>query len=195
MDRVKKVEKMMRKNIKIFISVLLLVLVDQVIKSVISNNFMEKEFYFIDNILGFKTIINTKYSWINSIMNLRIGYLPHVIVNSIIVFLSIAIFFFVRERYQENKVVYLAFLLLIAGGLCSLIDKLFWGGSLDYILLKGFFVFDLKDVYISIFETIVVACLIFNYKGFRRFNEKKFYHDFMSYVKTKLLRLEEGSTR
>ncbi len=181
---------MMKKNLRIISGVLLLVLLDQMIKIVIANKFMEEEFYFINNILGFKAVINIKYSWINSVMNLRIGYLPHVILNSAIVLLSIAIFAFVRERYQENRIVNLAFLFVIAGALCSLIDKLFWGGSLDYILLKGFFVFDLKDVYISLFETIVVACLIFNYKGFRKFNEKKFYNNFKSYVKTKLLRLE-----
>ncbi len=51
----------------------------------------------------------------------------------------------------------------MSGGLCSLIDKVFWDGSLDYILLRGFFVFDLKDCYINIF-TITAITIIFKYR-------------------------------
>ena len=181
---------MRKKYLKIILGVLLLVLIDQIIKVVIANKFMAEEFYFIDNILGFKAAINVDYSWINSVLNLRIGYLPHIILNIVILLFAIIIFIFVRERYQENRIVNLAFLFLLSGGCCSLIDKLFWGGSLDYILLKGFFVFDLKDIYLSIFDIILVVCFISNYKGLRSFDEKKFYNDFKSYVKVNLLRIE-----
>lgn len=181
---------MIKKYLNFVSGILLLVLIDQIIKVVIANKFMEMEFYFIDNILGFKAGINVDYSWINSRLNLGVGYLSHIILNIAILLFAIIIFIFVCERYQENKIVNLAFLLVLSGGVCSLIDKLFWGGSLDYILLKGFFVFDLKDIYLSIFDIIVVICLVFNYKEFRRFDEKKFYHDFKDFVKMKILRIE-----
>lgn len=170
------------------IEVLLLILADQIIKVIISSNFMEKEFFFIDNIIGFKPCINDKYSWINSWLNLKIGYLPHIVFNFALLLIMIVIVSFIRERYKENQILNVVILFLLSGSFCSLIDKLFWGGSLDYIWLKGFFVFDLKDVYITIFEIIVVACLVFDYKGIRKFNEREFFSELKSYIKMKFLR-------
>jgi signal peptidase II len=80
----------------------------------------------------------------------------------------------------------LAFTYLFSGEICSTVDKIFWGGSLDYVLVEGFFIFDLKDVYLSLFDAIVVLCLIFNYKGFRKFDEKIFFREFKNYIKVKV---------
>ena len=47
--------------------------------------------------------------------------------------------------------------LLILGlstGFRKLIDDIFWGGSLDYIQLFDWFIFDLKDVYFTIFAVV-----------------------------------------
>ena len=44
----------------------------------------------------------------------------------------------------------------MAGSICSLIDKLFWGGSLDFIQIPLFFTFDLKDCYLSLAVLIFV---------------------------------------
>lgn len=70
----------------------------------------------------------------------------------------------------------------------SLIDKVAWGGSLDYILLKGFFIFDLKDLYISTFEVMILVGLIINYKAFGSVNEKLIYKEFKAYIKVKYLK-------
>ena len=45
----------------------------------------------------------------------------------------------------------------ISGCLCSLIDKLFWGGSLDFLQIPTLFIFDLKDCYLTVAEVIFVA--------------------------------------
>lgn len=42
-----------------------------------------------------------------------------------------------------------AYWITLAGVICSIIDRIFWGSSLDYIRIKGFFVFDLKDIFID----------------------------------------------
>ncbi len=44
----------------------------------------------------------------------------------------------------------------LAGTICSLIDKLFWGGSLDFADTK-LFIFDLKDCYLTVAEIIFVV--------------------------------------
>lgn len=51
----------MKKSLRVILSALALVLIDQCIKVYISNNFMDKEFYIFGNIFGFRPIINTKY--------------------------------------------------------------------------------------------------------------------------------------
>ena len=44
----------------------------------------------------------------------------------------------------------MAFLFIMAGGLGSLIDKLFYGGSLDFIGISNLFIADIKDIYINL---------------------------------------------
>jgi signal peptidase II len=51
-------------------------------------------------------------------------------------------------------------------------DKLFWNGSLDYLRFKGLFTFDLKDVYITDFEVILIAMIVFNYKNLSKIDDK-----------------------
>jgi signal peptidase II len=104
----------------------------------------------------------------------------------IAILISIILYTFISRKYDLNPFEESIFIFLFSGSLCSLIDKIVWGGSLDYILLEGFFTFDLKDVYLTIFEILIIACIIFNYKGLRKFDEKKFLHELKSYIKEKL---------
>ena len=39
---------------------------------------------------------------------------------------------------------------IVAGALCSLIDKVFYGGSLDFIGISNLFIADIKDIYINL---------------------------------------------
>ena len=43
----------------------------------------------------------------------------------------------------------LSLLYSLMGGLCSLLDKTLWGGSLDYLQVPGKCTFDLKDLYLA----------------------------------------------
>lgn len=75
----------------------------------------------------------------------------------------------------------------LSGGLCSLIDKCFWNGSLDYIMIKNLFIFDLKDIYIIIFEIIVVFCVIKDWENVLKLDEKKIIKDYFKFIKEDLL--------
>ncbi|APC81621.1 signal peptidase II [Clostridium botulinum] len=175
----------MKKSLRVILLVLALVLIDQSIKIYIYNNLMNKEFYIFDSIFGFKPIINTKYSYFNSFGNMGIGLITHIVLNIVMLFLILIIFYFIKERYSNNKIIYCLFVLVCAAAICSLIDKVFWGGSLDFISFKNFFIFDLKDVYISVFEIVTMLCVILNYKKLEAINEKTIYNDFKSYIKLK----------
>lgn len=71
----------MKKSLRVMLLVLALVLIDQSIKIYIHNNFMDKEFYIFGSILGFKPIINIKYSYFNSFSNMGISLLAHIVLN------------------------------------------------------------------------------------------------------------------
>jgi signal peptidase II len=178
---------MIRKT-KFLITPLLLILMEQVIKIYIFNNLMKKEFNLAGNILIFKPYINIKYSWINSLGNLGIGLLAHIIFNLVLILITFLIYFFVKEKYGMGRYGYCLFSFLSAGEICSLLDKIAWGGSLDYILLKGFFIFDLKDVYLSSFEVMAVLGIILNYRIWRNITGRAIGKDFMAYIKDKLNR-------
>lgn len=51
--------------------------------------------------------------------------------------------------------------MFISASICSLVDKIMLGGSLDYILVNGT-VFDLKDVYLSIACVYMIVYAIKN---------------------------------
>ncbi|EQB4338356.1 signal peptidase II [Clostridium botulinum] len=175
----------MKKSLRVILLVLALVLIDQSIKIYIYNNLINKEFYIFGSIFGFRPIINTKYSYFNSFVNMEIGLITHIVLNIVMLFLILIIFDFIKERYSNNKIIYCLFVLACAAAICSLIDKVFWGGSLDFIFLKNFFIFDLKDVYISVFQIVAILCIILNYKKLEDINEKTIYNDFKSYIKLK----------
>ncbi|MFD3158031.1 signal peptidase II [Haloimpatiens sp. FM7330] len=177
----------MKKNLKLMLSVIILTVIDQIIKVYVFKNFMNKEYDILGNIISFRPHINIDYSWINSFSKMGIGLLPHVICCIIMLIISVVIFQFFKEKYHVNMFVHYVFSLWCAGVVCSLIDKIFWGGSLDYIRLNGFFIFDLKDIYISICEVIVIGGLIFNYKKLNDVNEKVFYNEFKTYIKSKYM--------
>lgn len=52
----------------------------------------------------------------------------------------------------------------LAGAICSLLDKVLWGGSLDFLQILSFFTFDLKDCYLTIAEIIFVIIGILHSK-------------------------------
>ncbi len=81
--------------------------------------------------------------------------------------------------------------LFLAGLLANLIDNGFWGGSLDYITIKPFYTFDLKDLYITLCELFLVAELLDN-RLLKRFfqmpkeDSKRLNRDFIRFVKNDL---------
>jgi hypothetical protein len=65
------------------------------------------------------------------------------------------------------------FIFVFSGAMCSLIDKVFWNGSLDYIELKGFFTFDLKDVYVNVSIGLLLFFMIKGNKKIKSILEDK----------------------
>ncbi len=71
----------------------------------------------------------------------------------------IALYVYLKRKYNDNKLVDPSMILYTSGAVCSLIDKIFWSGSLDYIL---FFrqISDLKDIYLLAGGVMIIVFMI-----------------------------------
>lgn len=174
----------MRRINVIFIS--FLVLLDQSIKLLIKQYLYTTNFNIIGEIVQFKPKLHEKYSWINSLFDVGIGSTAHILLVLIITILLCIGYRFLRSMYQLHKLVYVSLLTAISASICSFIDKVFWGGSLDYILLKDLFIFDLKDIYITLFQILCICFLVINYRECKSISNKKIYSDFKQYIKSEV---------
>ncbi|MCH4888477.1 signal peptidase II [Acidaminobacter sp. JC074] len=171
----------MKKSV-FFIFTALLIAVEQIIKIIINSNFLHNNDVIIENLLYFKPMFNRDYSWINSLFQLGVAKWPHVIMVAFIMTMVFLVYMFIDHKGYNSKPVSTAFAFLLAGGVCSFVDKIFWDGSLDYIYLQGQFTFDLKDVYINIFIGLMILMFIFDHQGIRTSDEDHFIKDFKDYV-------------
>lgn len=153
-------------NKKTWIAVLILVTIEQVVKIIINNHFLDKKVPILPPLIYFKPMFNRDYSWFNSMLQLGVGKWIHI---SIVAILSILIYLFyqyINKQFGTSKIINIMYGFIFSGAICSLIDKIFWNGSLDYILLNVFFTFDLKDVYINVFNIFIgllILAVILNY--------------------------------
>ncbi len=164
--------------------VFLLVLLDQFVKRYIAQNYMDMHFKILGNFLDFMPHLNTSYSWLNSLTDMEIGKTAHILTVLVFFILTCIIYDFVRIKYLLKAYEHCLFILLFAGIICSLLDKVFWGGSLDFIWLKGFFIFDLKDVYLTTAEALMVLKLFIS-REFRNFNGRELWEAFRGHLKVR----------
>ena len=173
---------------------LVLFVIEQGIKLIIDKFFFEDYFEIIPGFLAFDPIINTEGSWLNARFGAGVGFNTLIVLN----FLSILLFFAVYKFYlSRNKKLFwvdMSFLFVLCGALCSLIDKIFYGGSLDYIGISNLFIADLKDIYINIglFSLVLLLYKIDYFKEDESSLKQdiKILKDFISYIKSDLLKIK-----
>lgn len=135
--------------LKVFIFLMFL---DQGSKIIIKQFFFNDNITIINDILYFTPIINTDGSWLNARFNTGISFTILIIVNLLALFLFIEIYRYYLHLNNNTKSFHedMCFLFIFSGALCSLIDKLFYGGSLDFMGIGNLFVADIKDIYINL---------------------------------------------
>lgn len=141
---------------KILRIIFILIAIEQLTKLIIrSTTNMDTSYELINDWLYFYPVLNTLGSWSASRFGLNLGINVFLVINIMIIPLVVQIY---RFYIQENGPSYwanIAFVLLFSGIICSMIDKMFFGGSLDFLMLKDLFVADLKDFYL----TLSIGCL------------------------------------
>lgn len=134
---------------KVILIFSILLIIDQGIKLIIKQYFFNNYFEIIKGFLSFHPIINTKGSWLNARFNFEVGFSSLIIMNGIALFFFIEIYRYYLSNHNKNFWVDNAFIFITVGALCSFIDKVFYGGSLDFIGISDLFIADIKDIYIN----------------------------------------------
>jgi signal peptidase II len=151
-------------DLKRWIIVIALIFIEQAIKLVINCFFFYKNISIIPNAVYFKPIFNRDYSWVNSMLQLGVGKWLHIALVAVIILLIVKFYTYLNYRSIKDKLIDWFFIFIISSAMCSLIDKVFWDGSLDYIALIGLFTFDLKDLYGVISDGLLLLFAIIGSK-------------------------------
>ena len=173
-----------------WIFLLIAVLVDQSIKAYLFSLEWESiSIPLIEPVFYVEPTQNTLGSYLWVLLKLKQGsHLLNMILFTLvgIVFIEIWRFYVHRKRnsFWINGFIHL----FLAGLLANLIDNGIWGGSLDYITIKPFYTFDLKDLYITLCELFLLTELVDNHLLKRllqmpREESKKLNRDFIGFVK------------
>jgi len=156
--------------------------IDQLIKLYIYNHHLEGNYQIVKDMFYLNPTFNRDYSWINSLFGLGISKGIHIAMVTFIVVMVITVYLFLRYLNINTRTINAAFAFIIAGGLCSWVDKVFWDGSLDYIYVVNHFTFDLKDVYVNVFIGLMILMFIFDHQGFRTSDGKTIPRDFKRFI-------------
>lgn len=123
-----------------------LVVIDQTIKVIIYNNFFDNV---IKNpLIGFRPNFNEDISPLNVLLRINIPVYVYIIIGVICSIVGIYIYLYMKKNSLTNIYMEIFYILLLAGIIDSVLDKILWGTSLDYIELFSRFIIDLKDIYI-----------------------------------------------
>lgn len=142
---------------KTVIFIFILIAIEQIIKLIIrSSNGMGTSYELIHDWLYFHPVLNTLGSWGAARFGLNLGIGVFLVINIIIIPLVVQIYRFYIKENSPSYWANITFVLCFSGIICSMIDKMFFGGSLDFLMLKDLFVADIKDFYL----TLSIGCMI-----------------------------------
>ena len=174
----------MKKKIVTYITMLLTI--DQGIKIFIYFNLLNDKIILINNALSITPVFNKNLSYINSKFGFTGNRIGHAIFLFALLVIVILLYGYIKEIKGMNKLAILTFIFGISGLICSLIDTIFWNGSLDFIRIHGAFTFDTKDLYITIVEIFIAVMIMFNLRAFFESSWIDRLKDFYSYLSRSL---------
>ena len=123
---------------------------------------MNSKMFFCNNGIGFTPYLNRdQLSLFNHEFSMSLGIITLIIINIFSLAILVFIYQFFKKREYTNVYYEITFLFIFSGTLCSLIDKIVYKGSIDYMLLGGH-IYDIKDVYLFI-AVLFLTMYIFTY--------------------------------
>lgn len=173
---------MFLKNKLTWLCIGILVSVEQLIKVIINTFYLKTNVAILPPFLYFSPVFNRYYSWFNSMLQISSSKWIHIVFVAVMTALILLFYRYLLINYSVSRYLNVMFAFLISGTTCSLMDKVIWNGSLDYILLNGFFTFDLKDIYIDIFIALMILSLLIKKDIYKPFADKNVVKDFFRFT-------------
>lgn len=158
---------------------LCLFLIDQGLKIIIKFFYFDTYISVISNMLSFSPIINTHGSWLNARFGTSVSFPILITLNIIAIFIFIEVYRYYLHKNNKDFWSDMCFIFVTCGAICSLIDKVFYGGSLDFIGISNLFVADIKDLYINL-GILFFVLTIFNNGYLASENDTSFKDDLKS---------------
>jgi signal peptidase II len=146
-------------------------LFDQGIKILIKFLWFNNDIPIIKGMLYFRPIINTDGSWLNARFGTSVSFPILITLNIFAIFIFIEMYRYYLHNGNKDFWSDMCFIFVSCGALCSLIDKIFYGGSLDFIGISNLFVADIKDLYINL-GILFFALTMFN-NGYLSSNQEE----------------------
>ena len=147
----------------IFSLILLLIIIDSTSKIIINLLFMDTTFSVFNGYLAFRPFLNTSsMSIFNGLfIDLNVSLNKLILINLILLILMIPIYKYLRSI--NFKSLYLSSILVLIASACisSTIDRVFWKGSLDFLLISHYII-DFKDIYIFLSIAISIIYILKN---------------------------------
>ncbi len=142
-----------------------LVAIDQIVKIIIHYFFFYSETDILGNIIRFRPIHSTNLSWGGNYISLFSNMGVVVAINLLVIALFISGYSFYRSKKPISSIpANMTYVVGLAGSICSLVDKVIWGGSLDFIQIPFLFTFDIKDCYLTIAQCLFIYIGIKHHK-------------------------------
>lgn len=145
-------------------------IIDQGIKILIKLLWFNNDIPIIQGMLYFRPIINTDGSWLNARFGTSVSFPILITLNILAIFIFVEVYRYYLHNGNKDFWSDLCFIFVSCGALCSLIDKVFYGGSLDFIGISNLFIADIKDLYINL-GILFFALTMFN-NGYLSSNEE-----------------------
>lgn len=166
---------------KLYLIFLIFMLIDQGGKMIIKLFYFDKNIILIPRMLSFNPIINTNGSWLNARFGTAISFPLLIALNAIALFLFIEIYRYYLYKNHKDFWADMCFISIFSGALCSIIDKIFYGGSLDFIGISNLFIADIKDMYINLGILFFVLTLFNN--GYLKTDEETTFKEDIQHMK------------
>ncbi|MDY6012481.1 signal peptidase II [Clostridium sp.] len=167
---------------EIFSFFFILMLIDQGIKIIIKLFFFNSYFAIFNGFLSFNPIINTDGSWLNARFGTSISFPILIILNILALIIFVELYRYYKSKGNKDIFSDLTIIFIVAGASCSLIDKIFYGGSLDFIGISNLFIADFKDIYINL-GILFLIILLYNNGFFSNADDTTLKEDFKSIKK------------
>ena len=178
-----------KSNILLFLFLFFL-LFDQGIKILIKLFWFNNDFPVINGMLYFNPIINTDGSWLNARFGTSVSFPILITLNIIAIFIFIEVYRYYLNKGNKDFWSDMCFIFVFCGALCSLIDKVFYGGSLDFIGISNLFIADIKDLYINL-GILFFALTMFNNGYLSSSNEDTSFKEDLQMLKKFLLFIKD----